>query len=392
MKIEIFPDEYDVREVIQYYTMPYTGVGRFFQGLGILFAASGKSPIAVFAENLLLEYSDYLELQRLALSGGTGNRISGFTLSSGDWLAENTDDLFRDVTEERNKQIAQSSADRPSVVQPHFEKLNKTSERITGSLEYQQVSPGKVVLLNKAPESVEFQVKPIDKRLWRVTCFPDSNQDVRVLGKTFSKMANGAYRIEEPVLEPLEIPKRIEFYDTLLLTEIEDWQFEEVIGMHVRQPEDRELVLVDEGDEERGEDDGIRQPTPSDLRGINQAILKGHRLRTNSFVKGCEKEGFYFSSMTIRYRYKKEPEVMNLTVRFKLKPRMFEIALEETFLVQDLGQLEPCTFEWQRQQEILHAFWNICNGILDQLTEKPAPEDRQLVLPRVLDEGHGGAE
>jgi hypothetical protein len=389
MKVEKFPDEYDVREVIRYYTMPYVGVKRFFQGLGVLFAARGREPIASFAQNLVLEYSDYLELQKLALSGGTGNSISGFALASSEWLAEEVDDLFNDLVEERNRQIIQPSGNKPSDAQPHFEGLNKTAAGIAGRLEYQRVSPGKVVLLNKAKESVDFQIEQIDKRLWRVTCFPDSNQDVVELGRVFSEMANGAYAIEEPVLEPLEIPKRIEFYDTLLLTEIGKWQFEEVIGVTVRQPEDRELIPAQESSEEHSEDEEADeltngQPTQSDLQGITQAILKGHRLRTNSFVKSCEEQGFYFSSMTIQYHHKKRPEVISLTVRFKLKPRMFEIALEETFLVQELEQLEPCPFEWQRQREILRTFWGICTNILDQLIEKPGLEDHQPFLPKVL--------
>jgi hypothetical protein len=386
MKIETFPDEYDIREVIQYYTMPYAGVKRFLQEAGILFAARGKEPIARFAQNLVLEYRDYRKLQTLALSGGAGNSISGFTLSSDEWLAEGIDGLFQDIVEQRNEQIAQHSKNQSSAERPHFEELSKTAQRINGRLDYQRVSPGKVELLNKAPGSVEFQIEPVGERLWQVTCFPDANKDVLMLGGIFSKMANGVYHTKAPLLEPLEIPKRIEFCDALLLTEFEDWRFEHVTGITVRQPEDREPILIEEGDEEQNEyeEDGLieRQPTQSDLRGITQAILKGRRLRTNSFVKDCEKQGFYFPSMTIQYRHKREPEVMNLTVRFKLKPQMFEIAIEETFLVQELEQLEPCTFEWQRQQEILYTFWGICNRILDQLTDELSPEVHQPFLPK----------
>ena len=93
--------------------------------------------------------------------------------------------------------------------------------------------------------------------------------------------------------------------------------------------------------------------------------------------------------MTIQYHHNEKPEVISLTVRFKLKPRMFEIALNETFLVQELEQLEPCAFEWQHQQQILHTFWDICTDILDQLTEKPAAEDQQPFLPRVFSEVPG---
>lgn len=387
MKIEIFPDEYDIREVIQYYTTPYVGVKRFFQGLGILSAAQGKHFIADFAQNLILEYQDYRELQTLALSGAAGSSISGFTLSSDNWLGEGIDGLFNDIVEERNTQIARRSENTSSVALSHFEGLSKTAQLIAGRLDYERVSPGKVVLLNKMPGSVEFQVEPIGDRLWRMVCFPDSNQDVQVLESIFSRIANKTYHTKAPVLESLEIPKRIQFYDKLLLTKLDDWRFEEVIGITVRQPEEHELSPIEETEGEMGEDrEGYelieKQPTQSDLGGITQAILKGRGLRTNSFVKSCEREGFYFSSMTIQYSHKNNPEVMNLTVKFKLKPQMFEIVLEETFVIHELEQLEPCAFELQRQQDILRTFWRICNDILDQLTDELSAEHHQPFLPK----------
>lgn len=387
MKIEIFPDEYDVREVIQYYSMPHDAVRRFSQGLGILCAARGKEHIASFMQNLILECRDYRELQTLALKGGAGNSISGFTLLSVDWMAEGTAGLFTDIVEHRQKQLKQLAEDKSLLERPHFEGLNSAAERISGRLEYQRISPGKVVLLNKVPESVEFFIDPIGDRLWQVTCFPDTNTDVQVMADIFSRMASGAYKTKTPTLEPLEVPKRIEFYDALLLTELKDWRFEEVIGITVRQAEERDSSLdIEKGNENQYEDNeyGLSkdQPTQSDLRGIKQAILEGRGLRTNSFVKACEKQGFYFTSMTIQYRHNREPELMNLTVRFKLNPLMFEIVLEDTFLIQALEQLEPHTFDWQRQREILCTFWSICNRIINQLTGGSGSDIYQPFLPK----------
>jgi hypothetical protein len=384
MKFDEFPDEYDVREVINYYSMPYAGVKRFFQGQGILFAARGKKHVADFVQNLIFEYQDYCNLQTLALSGGSGNSISGFTLSSEEWIIEDIDDLFADMTKERHNQINRPSNDNnPS--RPQFENLSRNSGGIGGELHYQRISPGRVVLLNKTNEEVEFKIEPIDERVWRVTCFPNSNKDVQVLDKTLSNMGESMYVTRSPLLEPLRISKRIEFFDTLLLAEFEDWNFEEVVGITVRQPEGVELDLfVPEDEVGENEEEGMleRQPSSSDLLGISQAILEGRRLRTNSFVKRCENQGFYFSSMVIQYRHKEKPEVMNLNVKFKLKPQMFEIALEETFLIEELEQLEPRVFEWQRQKDILRLFWTTCNDILDQLTEKPTAEECQLFLPK----------
>lgn len=383
MKIEIFPSEYDVREVIQYYTMPYDGIKRFFQGLGILFASRGKEQIAGFAQSLILEYQDYREIQALALSGGVGKSISGFTLSTADWLADRPEQLFEDITEERTKQL-QPSSDQTSSTHQRFEGLVQTSEGIGGRLEYQRLSPGKVVLLNRSEASVEFQITAVQPRLWRVICFPDSNQDVDTLRRILSRMASSVYKTETPSLEQLDVAKRIQFFDDLLLSDLPEWQFEEVIGITVRQPEGCAQDQIGgeediESDEE--EETSTAEPTVSDLKGIKQAILEGRGLRTNSFVKNCEGQGFYFSSMTIQYRHKHEPEVMNMTVRFKLKPQMFEIVLGEMYQVRELEHLEPCAFEWKRQQEVLRSFWATCNNILEGLGDKVSEGPRQLFLP-----------
>jgi hypothetical protein len=380
MRFEEFPDEYDVREVVGYYTMPYKGVKHFFQGHGILFAARGKKHIAAFVQNLILEYQDYRDLQVLALSGGSGNSISGFTLSSEDWMIENTSDLFDDIKEERRIQISQSSnGDDPSRTQ--FKDLSRSSDHIYGKLHYQRISPGKVILLNKADEEVEFQIEPLTDRVWRVICFPDSNRDVQELESTLSNMANSEYTTETPILDPLRVSQRIAFFDALLLRDFEDWNFEQVVGITVRQPEDDEPIPVPHEEFDEEGEFLERSPDSSDLSGISQAIIEGRRLRTNSFVKKCEGQGFYFSSMTIQYRHKDKPEIMNINVRFKLNPQMFEIALEDTFRVEELEQLEPYVFKWQRQQEVLQLFWGICNDILDQLNEKPA-EAHQPFLPK----------
>jgi hypothetical protein len=70
--------------------------------------------------------------------------------------------------------------------------------------------------------------------------------------------------------------------------------------------------------------------------------------------------------MTISLENKKTNELIQITIRFKLSPKMFEVILASMAEKNPMGDI-PTSFSYERQQEILKEFWNTCHLIWDNL-------------------------
>ena len=130
------------------------------------------------------------------------------------------------------------------------------------------------------------------------------------------------------------------------------------------------------------EDKSDKPVKASDLNSITKAALEGENLRTNSFVQDCEKAGFYFSSMTLELENKKAAEVIQVQIRFKEIPRMFEVILVKSLQVSEIGEIE-IRLEEEREHEILEEFWKTSHDIWHDIDEGLATstgKHNQLVI------------
>lgn len=125
---------------------------------------------------------------------------------------------------------------------------------------------------------------------------------------------------------------------------------EEVIGLRVKKPES----IEDELDEDELDTD---EPVRQDLQGINDAVLQGTNLRTNSFVIECEKLGYYFPRVIIKISHKKEPIMVDLEIQFKFRPDMPEISIIESYIVEE-EEIKPYSLDEKFRREILMDFFD----------------------------------
>jgi hypothetical protein len=370
-----FPSAYDVEQTIKFYSTQYQDVRRFFQSLGLLNIGNGKDDLSLFAKCLLLEHQDYIVLRQLAQSGSNATNISGFSLRT-TLMPKSLQDINEDLVAFRTKLIYQQeqSRKRDAAVQK-LQMPELYNGVLSAKFEYQRLIPGRVELIQKVDTEVDFIVELIDKQHWRVICFPKDSQDIKKIETLFMKLGDRSYSPFIISLEAFSQKQRIQFFDSVLdyYSQESEWRFLEVTEISIRREPDKDYIIL--GEEVDSETEVVDEAGESDLLSITQAVLEGKHLRTNSFVKDCERQGFYFPAMRLLLENRNSPEVIEVTIRFKLSPKMFEVVLTSMSERQDIGQVET-SFTYKRQQEILREFWMTCHHIWEEIYEQ-LPQHKQ---------------
>lgn len=388
---EQFPTPYDVEQTIIFRNTSQSSLKKFIQSLGIFTVGKSKKDVADFVSSILLEHKDYLHLRRLAQGGEEVASISGFTLRN-KLTPQSTEDLmndfiqFRNELEKNTESLRQKGASTPKLSHP----IQIADDLMQFQFEYQRLIPGRIELMQRIDSQVDFTIEKIRSTQWRVVCYPQANEDVKTVEKLFKKMGSGTYETFSISLEPFTQRKRIEFFDRLLqyyTEESQEWIFEQVTEITIRQsaePDNQtDLVLDEEINENIDEvefvgEDELEEVNRNDLQSITQAILQGKNLRTNSFVQDCEKQGFYFSSMTLELGNRHNAELIQIRIRFKLSPKMFEVILVSMAERDEMG-VQIANFAEDHQQEILNEFWNVSHRVWDQLKQDlPGRERGQM--------------
>jgi hypothetical protein len=375
-----FPTAYDVEQTLRYYNTSYDDLKRFLQSRGIFPVAFGKEQAAEFAQNILFNHDDYLLMRSLAQGADIATNISGFILKAS-LMPITLDDVQSDLVLLRKK-LAQQESELMRKGAP-IQRLDMPHYRdglLRVRFDYERVIPGRVELMQRVDSKVDFTIEPSADDQLRVVCYPQADQDVKRVEELFQKMGRGAYAPFVISLDSFTQKQRIQFFDDILdyYHKNSEWSLQNVVEIAIKQRSDSgDEFVVGESDDGSvhlvGEGDEVQSVGEDDLLSITQAVLTGKNLRTNSFVKKCEKQGYFFPSMTLLLENRYTPEIIQVTIRFKLSPKMFEVVMAGMSEKSDMGEL-AVTFPAQRQQEILREFWNKSHEIwrdINSSTSKP---------------------
>lgn len=395
-----FPTAYDVEQTVTFRTTSYDGLKQFLAAMGLVTASSSKKALADFCVNVLFAHQDYLVMRKLAQGAEAATSISGFSVRCNTWPQPVLERMIEDLVALRKRLFEQEDA--LTRQGAPLQKLSQP-ELLDGAVhlrfEYQRVIPGRVELMEKVDTSVAFGVERVTDALCRVVCYPQANQDVKTVQKLFSKLGSGNYEPYTISLDGFTQEQRIQFFDDLL-TEYRtnpEWRLRQVTELTIRQPgvtsTDPILVIDDEAFlpevVDRG-DDEVESVGVDDLLSITQAALQGRNLRSNSFVVECEKRGFYFLSMTLELQNVKNAELIQVRVRFKLSPQLFEVVLVSMAEQGDLGEM-PASFTSERQHVILRFVWLKAHDIWQRIYETiPGTDKIQLSFANLQEEGADG--
>jgi len=363
-----FPTSYDVQQAMTFHTTSFDELRQFMQSLGIICTGNGKSAIAEFASNVLFEHQNYIRLRDISQGAEKSTSVSGFSISgtmpiAADDLINDMSNIGRRLNQEETEYIRRGATIVQKLSTPIWD-----GRSIRLEYEYHRLITGRVELIQRVETKVELVLEPVSPKTWRVRCYPQANQDVDALEKLFSRTSSNSYETFKISLELFTHEQRIRFFDTILdyYRAHSEWQIQEVTGITVRQPgKGHEISLLGNEIEDESEE-AETEASPDDLLSITQAVLEGSNLRTNRFVKDCERQGFYFPSMTLSLNNRNTSEAIQVTIRFKLKPLMFEVILNDMKENTEMGEIDAA-FSLERQKEILKEFWDIAHQVWQSL-------------------------
>lgn len=380
-----YPSAYDIEQAIIFRTTSFDNLKQYMQGKGLISIVLGKKDVADFVSNLYLDHHDLIQLRRIAQGEEISTSISGFNLRH-KYYSIDIDNLLRDI-EDLRTDIANKKdrLSRRGETVPNLSLPVRTADNLVKiNFEYERVIPGRVELMQHEKSSVSFNMERITPVQWRVVCFPQANQDVKAVQELFKTLGKGSYEVFTISLSPFPRQKRILFFDTLIkkYSEDKDWRVLQVTEITIRKLEESSGQIESSDDDAESlideESKEIQHVGRSDLNSITQAILEGQNLRNNSFVKDCERQGFFFLSMTLELKNLKTPEIIQIRLRFKLSPEMFEVVFVSMALHEE-NIIRETSFPDERQKEILKVFWNNCHEVWQEIyNNSPQQYGKQL--------------
>lgn len=344
-----------------------------FKSKGILYFTSKKSEIGRFASHQFYGYDDIENMREIVGIKKDTDRISGFEIKTIE-APSNIAGYFSINSEVDTKlklkvQDVVPQENESCLVKYYYErkafgKMNLMyAQDIEGKFTLQKLKNCSDTILVKFNYAHNADYIAIEQLLRSIM---KENQTMKIVPIT---------------LQAFDVKTRIGFIDSILKYDYKDWTIETVIELRVRKP-----LEVDEDEEDsdairqissgEGEPDEYQEDEPAGdemLAGINDALLQGQNLRTNSFVKKCEESGYYFPSIDLRLRHRTLAHMVDLSIEFKFRPKMPEIEIVEGYSYQ-AEQMQTVGLPEEFKKELLDSFFNDFIDIYNKHMSDIAPK------------------
>lgn len=345
-----YPQTYDVIQTLSEFCTSRFLI-EFARQKGIFITNAKLSERAEFLSGLFFDSDELEKIRDNALGNSGETTLSGFWLE----IKDEDFDLIKELKEYSNTQI-------DSSYEMELGNLTGSTEKgFKGVVTYQQKSPGRFQFLQGTQRDFVFYLNPKYEGKWEIVVDGSRSNDARLLSDWLRKEACRSVesKITSIEQEKLSTKQMIGFFDELSKKAVtKDWKFNQVKRITIR----RESQIDDEDDDEVSEAD------VSVLTGITQAILEGQNLRTNDFVRQCEDGGYRFTSMSYEYENNKLGYLMEVRAEFKLKPKVFEVALDRYIKVSGIeGKHEDAVMPSDEKTTLLKRFYSTAKNIFDNL-------------------------
>jgi len=354
MEIREYPNQNEIFDFFSDFIF-YDDLRDYFKKNGMIFATNKQSDIAEYASKIIYGYDDFEMIKSITSTKQRFNKITGFQIKT-DKSIEEIRSSFESgkVIHTRNKLTIKNTT------------FARETEKIQVSYSFERKTPGRMNLINAEERKGDFLIEKKEGSTTRIVLFNHSkNEDYNAVRDIISSIKDeddeSFFEIIPMTLEKLPVSKRIEFIDQILQRGYANWSLSEVILIRVKKVMD----LPEESSEEVASN-GNEIVDRSDLEGINDAILRGHNLRENSFVKKCERSGFYFPSIIMKLAHESEPYVIHLEIQFKFRPEMPEVNIDQSFKVENGQEIESeleLEFRKSALNQFIHETLKIFNDI-----------------------------
>lgn len=303
-----------------------------------LFVCTNKTDVlADISRKFLFGFNSFQFLQSEALDTKTTTKASAFR-----WKSDaEPKELVSDLKEKYRKSTVYGNKD------VYISEINEDDGGIEVNLNFTIERRGKLQGLAQQKKSTSFVIEDLEE--------DGPSTVVHEYDKVHEQTAINEYlegwnkqRIEEekksftkvPItLALLSLENRVKFVRDVMTEELENWTRKNVVGVQVHR--DESITGEDQDEDEEQLD--------SDLEGIRNAALTGNRLDTNEFVKKCEDNGFFLTSVSVGYEHKTLARKIVMEIEFKQNRRYgFEVSIKQSEKKTD-GEWESAYFNNDRK-------------------------------------------
>lgn len=332
-------------------------VKRYLSKQGIIFTATNSTALAADVYTILLGGADIENMTRLIVSEGNYEKSTLINAKAKDTANEDLDviDYFADgFNRFRTSPYAGYIIDQPV----------KTENDLTVRLVYKRKLPGKNRLLSEEERHIKIVVRKYDDKKVSIDIRHTSSFDAQKAIDLLQQIANAAddadMNLSHVNLDLLSAKNKVAFFDRLAATDFGDWRLSTITGITVKKgslsgDEDEVTELTEDGD------------TTGALAGINQAVLNGQGLRSNSFVQGSLDQGYVITAM--KYRYDRIQEASEFVINISSKGLDLRVDIDKSYYDED-GKLCVQPFPKPEQDVIIQKFQQAANSVFYSLLDE----------------------
>lgn len=343
-----YPSPNDYREIVEEY-FGRDDMQEFLRDRkNFILHANTKNRVADVSRRIFFGYEDAELLRDGAMTYQSGTKSTGFSIHTEDSNEDLLSDLKEakstgEVFDDKKKLTVRDARDTDEGVRLEIDYVNKRVGRMEMIAEEEKTAS---VLIEDGDDirDVSQDFKKIDEfnavrdffEGWSHKRLSEEKKPVEILDIT---------------LKRLPIEERIELFNEILSRNPGHWLLQDVQQIGIRQGEN----LAEMFEEYDGEDD-FEEELDENLQGITNAVLTGEGLRTNAFVKKCERNGYYFNSVKLFYDNTDVDREVEILIHFKEGHRnSVDVTVEQGYVKED-GERQRKTFDSTIQEEIRDLF------------------------------------
>lgn len=356
-----YPVEYEITEVCTNF-ISRKDLNNFMQTQGIFGQNASAKDLAEIISHCVWEKKSIDELRNKAFRISKKSPLTGFVIKSNK-PNFSLYDLYKKCRD-NDRLILSKGYKLGSLISI----VSDSGQRYKGSLNYSIRRPGRIQLLENEESYCEFVIYEIKEGEWQVEVDGNRSNDGKEVQSLFYQLTDKeSTKIESLNISDLTDTQTIDFFDSLWQRGMpNEWNFSDIKALTIRQG--RELEQEEEQDEEQ---EDIKNETL--LTGIKQAILEGHNLRNNPFVKDFEKSGSIFTAMTFEFSHTDLPRVIQIRAEFKGNPKIFEVSIVNFFENTGTNATPEATaIDAEDSFRLRSIFWNNARTIFKEIKSSPS--------------------
>ena len=236
-------------------------------------------------------------------------------------------------------------------------KVKMERDVVTFNVRYKKKQKGRSEFVYNKDMLLDVEVKKLNGKDYKLNIRYDTSAEpglvVNLLEGILSKDSESApFEVKRITLDRLVDKNKIGFFESFGKYGFEDYYVTDIVKVSLN----NKAGNKDDGDEITTNND-----TNGRLTGISKAILSGGSLITNSFVKECIDQGFYFSSMNYILASKNNPKTIEVEIKFQRSD--FKINLVKAWETDTQDRDNIVVLPREEQEDIIDYFQNVCYEI-----------------------------